>query len=540
LPRVAFITLGCKLNQLDTEEMSSAHLAAGGTVVNADDAPDIIVINTCTVTSKAEQKARRLIRLAMKNNPNARIVVTGCAANSIKEYFLNVRHEDCGRILFFPKEQGGGSLPLASTAAEGFVVGALHATPLRNGFATRRRFPLPPLLRGQAPLKSPGESPATNPSPALRARRLLKIQDGCNNACTFCAARLIRGKSASIAAGEILLKLQAMEEQGAREAVITGLNIAQYKDEKTGALPGLLEFLLNNTEHIAIRLSSLEPESSLNNKDFFRIIANRRVRPHFHLSIQSASQKILQRMGRSYTKEALFEIIENLRAAKAAPSAIGIARPPSAIPPFLACDIITGFPGETEEDFKETLDFCKKARFAQIHCFPYSSRPGTAAAKFKDLIPERLAVRRCGILTSLAKEGRAAYVQSVCGLAVNAIVEIPGELAISENYLRLKLCTPEDKTIMPHGAQISCKISPLEGAPGASALTEKADALGVECPTLGPRSMAQLGNGELGVGSWAEMGESRDGQIARFYNVPNSQLPTPNFAPCVFLRMPVK
>jgi len=656
LSKVAFITLGCKLNQLETEEMADAFRRAGNEAVKTEENPDLIVINTCTVTSKAEQKARRLIRLALKNNPGARLIVTGCAAASIKEYFRGKNEPERDRISFYTKGEVSPALqpPTASSAAPS--AGDTPATPpyapaSSHRAAQPRRFPsaTPPESPGESTitgwlseenLKKAGENkdkifkifsselkalsyihpgylkyfekdltdnniysgqayfidhavnhhpevpisayikiheilncpddvryeekrnslifikkyektgivtvgiseknkkivlhrtfffstkkeykkgiriflenaplvdnhPTVKPAekavavdfPALssvfnsniilscaervntlqplpeslRARRLLKIQDGCNNGCTFCAARLVRGKSISIAAEKILLTLKTMEEQGVNEAVLTGLNIAQYSSDGARTLPALLDFLLTNTERIALRLSSLEPEPDWQ-EDFPRIAGNGRIRPHFHLSIQSASRKILRKMGRNYTTEELFEIITKLRESKD-------------FPPFMACDIITGFPGETEKDFKETLDFCKKADFSWIHCFPYSPRPGTPAAKFPDRVPERVAVERCGIITGLAREGRRAYIKSLAGREVDAIVELPGELAISENYLRLKLIPAGKTKAAPHGALVRCRIGEPDDSRPVKYAPLKPDATGriLNAPSL--------------------------------------------------------
>jgi len=280
-------------------------------------------------------------------------------------------------------------------------------------------------------------------------RSFLKIQDGCNNHCTYCRIRLARGASVSLEADEVLSRLRILEQNHA-EAVLTGVNISQYCDVKKtekGAninLARLLEYLLSGTEKIALRLSSLAPDTI--DEELAGILSNKRIRPHFHLSIQSCSKKILEKMGRSYDGKTVEDAITLLRRAKS--------------DPFLACDIITGFPGETETEFNETFELCKKLDFAWIHVFPYSKRPGTAAFSFPDMLHETEVTRRVSLFTELAEQGRANYVRRCLGREVDVLVEKGGGKycrGLSENYLKT-LVKYEGKKAPSQGELLRCKL----------------------------------------------------------------------------------
>jgi threonylcarbamoyladenosine tRNA methylthiotransferase MtaB len=303
---------------------------------------------------------------------------------------------------------------------------------------------------------------------AHHSRPSIKIQDGCDNHCTFCRVRLARGKSVSLEPEKVLQALGALEEKGCAEAVLTGVNITQYRDGTHDLdLAGLLEYLLAGTSRIAIRLSSLEPEGIT--EKFAKIAAHPRIRPHFHLSIQSASAEILKKMGRPYDSELLERCLALLRLAKE--------------DPFLACDIITGFPGESDAEFEKTHQFCRKAGFAWIHAFPYSPRPGTAALSFGGTVSEREAGERVAALMGLARNGRREYTKRWIGKKLDVVIESGEEKnltfcrGVSDNYLRIGICFPPGKR--PHaGTALKCRLESLndeDTLPGAF----EADALAV-------------------------------------------------------------
>jgi threonylcarbamoyladenosine tRNA methylthiotransferase MtaB len=300
----------------------------------------------------------------------------------------------------------------------------------------------------------------------------LKIQDGCDRRCAYCRVSLARGKSRSLGAGEVLELLAALECRGLGEAVLTGVNITQYRDDAR-RLPELLDFLLENTRYIRLRLSSIEPEPGGFGPDFIRVLSHPRIRPHFHLSLQSGSAEILAGMGRPYNPADIGEGIRLLRSVRD--------------DPFLACDIITGFPREGEGDFEKTLEFCEQIGFAGIHAFPYSPRPGTAAFDFSGRVSEREAVRRVGLLRGLAQKGRREYLRRWAGGVLAAVVEAGKGLprgffpALSENYLKL-LVAGGDEQLPPAGTLLRCRI--LEPGRGGGKLPEASrfDALAERIP----------------------------------------------------------
>ena len=418
MPSFLILTLGCKLNQLESEAITDAFLRTG--FKQAEKAPDVVVVNTCTVTSKADQKARRVIRKALRDYPKSRVIVTGCYAQLNGEDLLNL---DDGRKkrLFVIKKDSIIDLPYYFKENEKIDNVLEEFAQRREAAADRFQF---------------------NPqSFSDHTRSFLKIQDGCGNHCTYCRIRLARGASISLDADEALSRLRILEKNHA-EAVLTGVNISQYRDKNIN-LAKLLEYLLTGTEKIALRLSSLAPETI--DEELIGVLAGKRIRPHFHLSIQSCSKKILEKMGRSYDGKTIEDAVSLLRRAKG--------------DPFLACDIITGFPGETEAEFNETFETCKKLDLAWIHVFPYSKRPGTPAFAFKEQVQESEVTRRVNLLTELAQQGRAAYTRRCLGKEVEVLAEKgSGKTCrgITENYLKT-LIIYEGKPPSP-GTVLRCKL----------------------------------------------------------------------------------
>ncbi|MDR1143554.1 MAG: radical SAM protein [Spirochaetaceae bacterium] len=288
----------------------------------------------------------------------------------------------------------------------------------------------------------------------FHSRAFLKIQDGCDRRCAYCRVPLARGGSVSLEAPELVRRLQALEEAGISEAVLTGVNICQYSDPaSSGALPELLGILLDKTGRIALRLSSIEPEGAfLKDSGFFSILSHPRIRPHFHLSVQSGSDRILAAMGRPYTGKDILQTAERIRALKN--------------DPFLGCDIIAGFPGETGDDFEKTAGLCRQADFAFIHGFPYSKRPGTPAAGMKDQVGRDIAKKRLERLRDLSLEAGAAYIRRWQGKTVDAVAENPPRNdhfplffpALTDNYIRLLVSAERAGEIPKTGSSFRCRI----------------------------------------------------------------------------------
>jgi threonylcarbamoyladenosine tRNA methylthiotransferase MtaB len=444
------LTLGCKLNQLESEAIADSFKKAGFRLVPWDSCsgePRIIIVNTCTVTSKADQKARRMIRKMLKDNPASCVIVTGCYAQLDNEEIMSLDDQigyASARRLFV---LGGGEGASSSAAAAKSVLLGLPRYLLDATSDEPLSFLLKSWMRNIASTAEDDSIFDFKPNDfSFHSRGYLKIQDGCDNNCAYCRVRLARGHSVSLKKEAVLERLRAFEEKGCNELFITGVNITQYHDNDSGiGLAGLLNLLIEGTNNIALRLSSLEPERI--DTQLASILGHPRIRPHFHLSIQSCSDAILQGMGRAYNVNTVENAIALLRSVKDNP--------------FLACDIIAGFPGETEEEFARTLGFCEKARFAWIHAFPYSSRPGTAAFSFGDPVRDFDKTRRVEALGELALRGKRTYVQAWLGKELSAIVEKhkPGLSqnqckAVSENYLKLLVnCNSEPP---PPGSVIRC------------------------------------------------------------------------------------
>jgi len=428
MPSFLTLTLGCKLNQLESEAIADAFLRVG--FKHAAKTPSVVIVNTCTVTSKADQKARRVIRKALRDYPKSKVIVTGCYAQLNSEDLLKL-DDGKKKRLFVIKKDSIIDLPDYYDENEQIESVLEKFSERQQPKAGERFFQFNPQVFSD------------------HTRSFLKIQDGCDNHCTYCRIRLARGASISLEADEVLSRLRILEKSHA-EAVLTGVNISQYSDEKKAAnLARLLEYLLKGTEKIALRLSSLAPDKI--DEELIGVLSNERIRPHFHLSVQSCSKKILEKMGRSYGGKTIEDAISLLRRAK--------------IDPFLACDIITGFPGETETEFQETFEMCKKLDFAWIHVFPYSKRPGTAAFSFSEVLHETEVTRRVGLFTDLAQQGRADYARRWLGKEIDVLVEKgcgKSCRGVSENYLKTVILH-EGKAPSP-GEVLRCKLLEKPGA----------------------------------------------------------------------------
>ena len=461
----AIHTLGCKLNQLESEALAGAFTQAGFSLrpwgeSEADHAaaPDILVINTCTVTSKADQKARRLIRKALRDNPRSCVMVTGCYAQLEPETIESLHAGDMTRRLFVLK----GVDKSALLDLPRFIMAAAERAEHCSGGVDLRA-----LIGGWNSAREPAES-AFRFAPAdfsFHTRAFLKIQDGCDNQCAYCRVRLARGPSRSLGAEQVLAGLLALEAKGYAEAVLTGVNITQYRDPALGGLGELLAYLLKGARRIAIRLSSLEPDRVT--EDFAAVLAHCRIRPHFHLPVQSGSAGVLAKMGRGYGPETVEHAAALLRSVKD--------------DPFLAADIITGFPGETEAEFERTRALCQSIGFAWIHAFPYSKRPGTPAFSFPETVSEGIAARRMEILLELARQGRREYIRRWTGRETGVLIEggpPPPEgrcRGTSANYLKL-LVRYAGPRPPPPGTELRCVIA--RGIdPGAGTEDAEADEL---------------------------------------------------------------
>jgi threonylcarbamoyladenosine tRNA methylthiotransferase MtaB len=465
---VHFETLGCKLNQVESEAAARSFADAGFAVsmepwtalCEEDKNIVICVVNTCTVTSKAEQKARRVIRLLLSKCPAAAVVVTGCYAELDKELIRAIDP----RVAVLGGQHKYLISQVPAVIVKETVQGKNLAQKLQALFdeeiATKKAAAFE-----QKTDANKNEHNKIVVAPAFmlstdtfisHSRSSIKIQDGCDNACTYCRIHFARGKAVSLDVQSVLDRVHALEYAGQNEVVFTTVNIAQYrgawKDGYTD-FAGLLRILLDQTHHISFRISSLYPE--IVNEDLCTLIASPRVRPHFHLSVQSGSDRILSLMKRPYRSDAVRHAVELLRVAKKNP--------------FFACDIIAGFPGETDEDFAQTMKLMHDCGFAWIHAFPFSARPGTPAYAMRPMVPNSVAGERVAQLESFAKKSRDAYINSYKGTELPAICESvhrPKILhdtvivhAVTENFLHCQMTFDAGSQQIPQaGSVISVQI----------------------------------------------------------------------------------
>ncbi len=383
--KVGFLSLGCKANSYDTETILAQFEKRGYEIVRDHSYADIFIINTCSVTNIAERKSRQAVERVLKINPDAIIVVTGCYAQIKPDEVKNLRNvavvagnRDRMKIVDMVEEYiSTGSRKLK-------VTDLLHNSKFEeldiSNYGTRTRVQL-------------------------------KIQDGCDNFCSYCIIPYTRGRICSKPMEKVLEQVEQIKSQGVKEIVLTGIHIASYgRDIKEYSLIDLLEKIhgITDSTGMRIRLGSLDP--SVVTEEFTeRLSQLERICPQFHLSLQSGSDTVLKRMNRHYTSDEYYNSVTLLRQAFDNPA--------------LTTDIIVGFPGETEEEFNQTLAFAEKVGFAKIHIFPYSKREGTVAAKMPDQIPHSVAAEREKRLSDAEKKMRCEYIASHIGKSVNVLFE---------------------------------------------------------------------------------------------------------------------
>ena len=382
---VGIYTLGCKVNQYESEAIAEGFARKGFTVLSPSSVCDVYVINTCTVTAESDRKARQFIRRAISKNPSAYILVTGCYSQSSPDEVSAIE---------------GVDYISGNDAKLGVVDAALK-------LIERGKKNSAPILDVRAPDAGGFEKMAITRFD--RTRAYVKIEDGCESRCTYCIIPSARGKIRSKPLSDVIDEVRALTAAGCREVVLTGIETASYGRDLDGVgLADLLE-AVDLIEGIGrVRLGSLDP--SLMKQSFVdRIAGLKSLVPHFHLSMQSGSDKILALMKRKYNSRMALEGIERLR---------------RAIPDVqLTTDMIVGFPNETEEDFLDSVRFAEQAGFLMIHVFPYSKRRGTPAAEMKGQIPEQIKHERVAYLSQKAAEVRSTILDTQIGRVEKVLFE---------------------------------------------------------------------------------------------------------------------
>jgi len=442
--RICVITLGCKVNQCDGDEMARALAARGYGIADRDEAADIYLVNTCTVTATADAKARKLIRKLAREHPRSRLIVTGCGAERHAEavglpgvvVVPNARKGEIEGAV--ARAMAGGHGEMARPASQAAMAVHLATCPPYSGRGK------PPSLEE---LRCPGPLPNNRvPAELKRTRAFVKVQDGCDRRCTYCVVPEARGRPASRPVSEVLEEMQGLARSGAQEVVLCGIRLGAYgRDSGDGSLATLLHEL-RQIDIPRLRLSSIEPMDF--GEDLLSEIADHpRLCHHLHLPLQSGDDAVLAAMGRGYDSAEYAGLVLAIRS----------AWPDAAI----TTDVMVGFPGETEGQFERTARFVREMGFTRVHVFPYSPRPGTLAAQHPDQIAGHVKRERATRLLTIAKELAQAAARAWVGRKVSVLFEERDRegclRGLTEHYLRVRCPGPEGLVgqmvkVVPHEA----------------------------------------------------------------------------------------
>jgi len=390
--KIALDTVGCKLNQAETQLLSRQFARAGYRLVSPEDGADVYILNTCTVTHVADGKCRRLLNKARRRNPGALVVAIGCYAQRARRELARIK---------------GVDLVLDNS----------------------QKMDLLPRLEESGRLVRPG---AVSARADFRTRAFIKVQDGCNNFCSYCIVPLVRGREKSLPLEQVIDDVKSRVVDGYKEVVLTGTEIGAYNDKGIG-LTELLRRILEETGVARLRLSSLQPQEIT--PALVGLWQDERLCRHFHLSLQSGSDAVLKRMNRRYTTADYKRAVDLIR--KAVP---GVA---------VTTDVIVGFPGETEAEFKESYDFARQMNFARIHVFSYSPRPGTRAADMPQQVDDKVKRERSRKMLALGRECLRNFRQKFLGKTMLVLweKETGGVWSgLTDNYIRAHTKSDEDLT----------------------------------------------------------------------------------------------
>lgn len=393
-------TLGCRLNEAELESWAEGFQSKGHSITNQVEEADLLVVNTCAVTQEAVKKSRQIIRRTQRNNPEAKLVVSGCYA-SLDE---NTKTDIPGIDLVVSNQKKDRLVDIVLNELNFDTMPVISTEPDETSIFKRGRN-----------------------------RAFIKIQDGCRYRCTFCIVTVARGKERSKTKAEIIEEINHYHKQGIQEIVLTGVHVGGYGSDINSNLYELIKTILAETDIPRIRLASVEPWDLPEN--FFSLFSNKRLMPHLHLPLQSGSDSVLRRMARRCKTEDFRTLIEQAR---------------NEIPNFnLTTDIIVGFPGETEEEWLQSIRFIEESRFSHIHIFTYSKRAGTKAAALANQLKPALKKERSQQLHRLAKSMRQTLLTELIGSRHSVLWETCNQdgswSGYTENFIRteLKNSTPE-------------------------------------------------------------------------------------------------
>ncbi len=389
---VSFYTLGCRLNVFESDGLASVLKKFGYKSVSPNEKPNVIIVNTCTVTNKADSKNRNIIRSAIKSNPGSQIWVTGCYAETDKEVL-----EKIPGVTGVVGNSEKSKLPYIILEKNSVFSGEKQISEKSD------RFSYSDVL------------------PDSHTRAYLKIQDGCDRKCAYCKIPSARGLGASRKFSDVIDQVKFLQDNGIGEIILTGVNIGWYKKDGKNFIQ-LMDSILNILEYSRLRISSIEPcDVGVELAELFK---HPRFCNYLHVPLQSGSTGILKRMKRSYSAKSFRDRILKIKS----------------INPeiFLGTDVICGFPGESEDDFGETVTLLKDLEFAKIHAFPFSLRRGTLAEKFGEAISHDVSKDRVRRIIGLSRDLHRDYAKKNIGKRREAILEMDG-FAMTDNYLKVDL-----------------------------------------------------------------------------------------------------
>lgn len=396
--RVTFYTLGCKVNQNETGALAQLFEESGYTVVPNDEGADVYVVNSCTVTNFGDQKSRKWLRRAKRENPGAVTVLTGCYPQAFPDEAAAIEEADV-------------------VTGSGNRRAILHdVQKVLNGEA-ERVVDIRPHEKGERFEELPMDKFAEH------TRAFVKVEDGCNRRCAYCVIPRARGPVRSRNEASILQELHRLTEAGYKEIVLTAISLPSYGTDNGTSLVELVEKAAMVPGVERLRLGSLDPDM-LHDDDILRLSRIEKLCPQFHLSLQSGCDKTLRAMRRPYTTEQFAEIANKLRYAFGEENV------------SFTTDVIVGFPGETEEDFEASMAFVTGQRFLKVHVFPYSRRAGTPAYDFPDQIPEHEKEARSRRMTAAVEAVRAEEAARMQGRAADVLLETPLSTTLFTGYTK--------------------------------------------------------------------------------------------------------
>lgn len=393
--RAAFYTLGCKVNQYETEYMSELLKNAGFEIVSPAEEADYYIVNSCTVTATADQKTRQNIRKFKRKHPNSTVILTGCMPQAFPEEADALKEADI----------------VLSNKNDGDILSLINEYQINK----KRIIEINSHQQGDCF----GECKITNFNGRIRA--FVKIEDGCDRFCSYCIIPKSRGRVRSKSLNSLKAEVDALAENGIKEIVLVGINLSAYGKDENFDLVDAVKICAENKNIIRIRLGSLEPDH-ITDDIIDRLSEIKKFCPQFHISLQSGCNKTLKNMNRHYTAEEYKSLCDKLR------STFNDAS--------ITTDVMVGFHQETQEDFNISLDFVKEIEFEKVHVFPYSERTGTAASKKGDDVPKAEKERRAEIMIKATDEIRHNYLHALVGRKAEVLFESEVEEGIYQGYTK--------------------------------------------------------------------------------------------------------